>query len=177
MFRETVTNIEYKFSLGEISEAKFIDRDLSKNIETALLFVENKKGVKFYLEIGKFLPERCLPKFQLNRDKYCVSNSMLWASIVFWISDGYTCADDIQRFSNMRISNADNFYGEEVTKSIYPVTQTVIREHYVTPSLLSLSHIMKEGDIWWAPIPDGGYKSKDGRDLNLEVINFAMVRY
>ena len=105
MFRDTVTNIEYKFSLGEISEAKFIDRDLSKKIETALLRVVNKEEVNFYLEIGKFHPERCLPKFELKRDTYCVSNSMLWASSVFWISDGYTCADDdIQRFSNMRIS-------------------------------------------------------------------------
>jgi hypothetical protein len=119
LFRDTVTNNEYTFSLGEISEAKFIDRDPPKNLETALLLVVNKEEVKFYLKIGKFLPERCLPKFELQRDKYCVSNSMLWASSVFWISDGYTCVDDIQRFSNMRIFNADNFYGEEVTKIFF----------------------------------------------------------
>ncbi len=108
MFRDTATNIEYKFSLGEISEAKFIDRDPSKSIEIPLLLVVNKEEENIYMEIGKFLPERCLPKLELQRDKYCVSNSMLWASSVFWISDGYTCADNVQRFSNMRLSNADN---------------------------------------------------------------------
>jgi hypothetical protein len=50
------------------------------------------------------------------------------------------------------------------------------REQSITPSLKTLSEFIDGGISWWAPIPDNRFKSRDGRDLNLEVICTMMVR-
>jgi hypothetical protein len=46
----------------------------------------------------------------------------------------------------MRVSGAKSYYGEDVVKSIFPVTLTIIREQYFTPSLRTLFNIFDEGN-------------------------------
>ncbi len=61
----------------------------------------------FFAYIRKFLPERCVPDFKLSRKDYSVTNSMLWASVVFLLSDGYCCQRDIFRYASMRVRDAE----------------------------------------------------------------------
>jgi ribosomal protein S19 len=64
---------------------------------------------------------------------------------MFWISDENACAEDVNRLSNMRVLVARSYNGEDVLKSIFPVTQTILREQFVNPSLLTLFISLKKG--------------------------------
>jgi hypothetical protein len=141
-----------------------------------LLEVVNETGNKFFLDINKFLPERCIPDFILTWRDSSVTNSTLWSPVIFWICDGYSCQRDIYRYSNMKVSDAISFYGEDVINNLFDISTTMTREQAITPSLKTLSEFIDEGISWWAPIPDNRFKSRDGRDLNLEVICSMMVR-
>jgi len=100
---------------------------------------------------------------------------MLWSSVVFWISDGNSCERDVYRFSNMRVNVAETYYGTDVVNNLFSLSQTMTREHSITPSLKNLFDFIECGDTWWAPIPDNNFKGRDGRDLNLEIICAMMV--
>jgi hypothetical protein len=76
----------------------------------------------------------------------------------------------------MRVSDAISFYGEDVIDNLFDISQTMTREQSITPSIKTLSEFIDDGITWWAPIPDNRFKSRDGRDLNLEVICSMMVR-
>ena len=76
----------------------------------------------------------------------------------------------------MKVSDAISFYGEDVITNLSDISTTMTREQAITPSLKTLSEFIDDGISWWAPIPDNRFKSKDGRDLNLEVICSMMVR-
>ena len=75
----------------------------------------------------------------------------------------------------MKVSDAISFYGEDVITNLSDISTTMTREQSITPSLKTLSEFIDDGISWWAPIPDNRFKSKDGRDLNLEVICSMMV--
>ena len=49
---------------------------------------------------------------------------MLWASIVFWLSDGYCCQRDIFRYAKMRVRDAETCYGESVVNNIFDINIT-----------------------------------------------------
>ena len=104
-----VTSIEYKFSLGEICDALFHEAMLCDGAQVELLEVVNATEHKFFLDINKLLPERCIPDFILSWNDSSVTNSSLWSPVIFWISDGYICQRDIFRYSNMRVSDAISF--------------------------------------------------------------------
>ena len=76
----------------------------------------------------------------------------------------------------MRVSNAISFNGEDVINNLFDINQTMNLEQSITPSIKTLSELIDDGITWWAPIPDNIFKSRDGRDLNLEVICPMMVR-
>jgi hypothetical protein len=76
----------------------------------------------------------------------------------------------------MRVSDAMTFYGEDVINNMFDISQNMTREQSITPSIKTLSELIDDGITWWAPIPDNRFKSRDGRDLNLEVICSMMVR-
>ncbi len=85
------------------------------------------------------------------------------------------CVKDIDRFSNMSLVEAKTYYGEEQVSKIFPLEHIVCRLELIAPSLKTLSNLLCDGDLTWAPILDSANKSNDGRDLNLEVINLMRV--
>jgi hypothetical protein len=161
--------------LGEICDVKFHDAIECDGEQVELLEVRNTKDRNFFVDIRKFLPERCIPEFKLSREDFSVTNAMLWSTVVFWISDGSSCERDVFRFSNMRVNVAETYYGEDVVNNLFSLSQTMTREQSITPSIKTLSDFIEFGDTWWAPIPDNRFKGRDGRDLNLEVICAMMV--
>ena len=128
------------------------------------------------LDIRKFPHERCIADFIMSWNDSSVTYSMLWSPIIFWISDGYSCQRDIFRYSNMRVSDATSFYGENIINSLFDICQTINCEQSITLSIKTLYEFIDDGTTWWAPIPDNRFKSRDGRNLNLEVICSMMVR-
>ncbi len=79
---------------------------------------------------------------------------MLWAFVVFWISDGYCCQRDIFRFANIKVRYAETFYDVNVVNNIFYISITMTREQSRNPSLSTLSFYIDIGMTWWAPIPD-----------------------
>ena len=75
----------------------------------------------------------------------------------------------------MMVKSAGQYYSPENLSNILPIDAKVQRSMLIAPSLLTLEMIINDGDTWWAPVPDVGYKSDDDRDLNLEAINSMMV--
>ena len=171
-----VENIHYKFNLGRITDVSYFEKEFDDDKFISLLRIVNDNGSEFNLDINKFLPEQCIPKFELNRVEKRVSNSNLWATSIFWPFDGTLCSLDILRFSRLSVKEANTYYGEEQVSHIFPLDQTVCRSFTLTPSLRTLKTIVECGECFWGPIPDPCYKGRDGRDLNLEVINTMMVR-
>ena len=85
------------------------------------------------------------------------------------------CVKDLDRFSNMSLVEAKIYWGEEQVSKIFPLDHTACRVELIAPSHKTLFKLALDGDLMWAPIPDSAYKSNDGRDLNLEVINSMRV--
>ncbi len=85
------------------------------------------------------------------------------------------CVKDIVRFSNMSIKEASIYYGEEQVSKLFPLNQTVCRQELISLSRKTINDLVQDGDLMWAPIPDSGYKSSDGRDLDLDAINSTRV--
>jgi hypothetical protein len=85
------------------------------------------------------------------------------------------CVKDIVRFSNMSLKEASIYYGEDHASYIFPLDHTVCRTELISPSLQTLDRLICAGVLMWALIPDPGYKSVDGRDLSLDVINSMRV--
>lgn len=141
-----------------------------------MLCVVNNDDAEFYLDIKKFLPERCLPKFQFKLRYTEFTNSNIWGTSIFWVYDGMMCVKDIVRFSNMSLKEAVIYYGEDQVANIFPLDHKVCRTELISTSSKTLENLICDGDLMWAPIPDPGYKSVDGRDLNLDVINSMRVR-
>ena len=77
----------------------------------------------------------------------------------------------------MRVSDVMSFYGEDGINNMFDISQTMTRAQSVTPNIKTLCEFIDNGITWWAPIPDNIFKSRDGRDLNLEVICSMMVRH
>jgi len=72
----------------------------------------------------------------------------------------------------MSLKEAAIYYGEDkVSENMIPLYHKVCRTKLISMSLKTLCKIICDGDLMWAPIPDPGYKSVDGRYLNLDVIN------
>jgi hypothetical protein len=55
--------------------------------EVNLLERRNATENKIFLDIHKFLPERCMPDFILSWNDSLGTNSNLWSPAIFWISD------------------------------------------------------------------------------------------
>jgi hypothetical protein len=174
-FFQTVTSVEYKFNLREIRNTKLVEKRNDMGVMSSLLSVKNIDDIEFFLDIKKFLPERCIPKLEFSNKYFELTNSMIWGTSIFWIFDGMMCVKDLDRFSNMSLVEAKIYWGEEQVSKIFPIDHTVCRVELITPSLKTLSQLALDGDLMWAPIPDSAYKSNDGRDLNLEVINSMRV--
>jgi hypothetical protein len=171
----TVTSVEYKFNLGEIRKINLVEKRNDLGIMSSLLSVSNIDNTEFFLDIKKFLPERSIPKLEFSNKYYDLTNSIIWGTSIFWIYDGMMCVRDIDRFSNLSLVEAKIYYGEEQVSKIFPIDQTVCRLNLIAPSLKTLYNMVCDGDLMWAPIPDSAYKSNDGRDLNLDVINSMRV--
>ena len=75
----------------------------------SLFLIKNTQDIKFYVKIGNFYPERCMPEFKLYSKEKEVSNSALWAPSGFLICDGDSCARDIFRMSNLTTKMANRF--------------------------------------------------------------------
>ena len=137
----------------------------------SLLSVVNVDDAKFFLDIKKFMPERCIPEFQFQKRYTQFTNSNIGGTSIFWVYDGMMCVKDIVRFSGISLNEADIYCGEDQVSEIFPLDHTVCRTELMSPSLQTLDRLICDGDLMWAPIPDPGYKSVDGRYLNLDVIN------
>jgi len=175
-FFSTVTSVEYKFNLGEIRKTYLVEkRNDDLGIMSSLLSVSNSDDMEFFLDIKKFLPERCIPKLEFSNKYFELTNSIIWGSSIFWIYDGRMCVKDIDRFFNMSLVEANIYYGEKQVSKIFPLDYKVCRLELIDPSLKTLHNLVCDGDLMWAPIPDSAYKSNDGRDLNLDVINSMRV--
>ena len=174
-FFSTVTSVEYKFNLGEIRKTSLVEKRNDLGIMSTLLSVSNIDDMEFFLDIKKFLLERCTPKLEFSNKYYELTNSIIWGSSIFWIYDGMMCVKDIDRFSNMSLVEANIYYGEEQVSKIFPLDHTVCRLELIAPSLKTINNLVCDGDLMWAPIPDSAYKSNDGRDLDLDVINSMRV--
>ncbi len=85
------------------------------------------------------------------------------------------CVKDIVQFSNMSIKEASICYGEEQVSKLFPLDHTVCRQELISLSRKTINDLVQDGDLMWAPVPDLRYKSSDGRDLNLDVINSMRV--
>ena len=130
------------------------------------------------MKIENFYPERCIPEFKLYPKEKEVSNSALWAPSVFGMYDGNSCARDIFRMSYLTTQMANRFYGETILEALlFPTSHNVTREELVSQKIQTLQQFIERGKTWWAPIPDEIYKSKDGKDLNLEVICKMMLDF
>ena len=105
--------------------------------QVELLEVVNATENKCFLDIHKFLPKRCISEFILSWNDSSITNSNLWSPVIFWISDGHRCQRDIFRYSNMRVSDAISFYGEDVINNMFDISQTLHmnREQSKTPSI------------------------------------------
>ena len=90
--------------------------------------------------------------------------------------DTYKCRRDIYSIFEYESFWCWIIYGEYVINNLFNISQTMIREQSITPSLKTLSDFIDDGITWWAPIPENRYQSRDGRGLNLEVICTMMVR-
>jgi hypothetical protein len=75
----------------------------------------------------------------------------------------------------MSLKEAVIYYGEEQVANIFPLDHKVCRTELISTSCKTLENLICDGDLMWAPVPDPGYKSVDGRDLNLDVINSMRV--
>jgi len=80
------------------------------------------------------------------------------------------CVKDIVRLSNMSLKEAVIYYGEDQVLEIFTLDRTVCRTKLISTSLKTLHMLICDGDLMWAPIPYPGYKSVDGKDLNLDVV-------
>jgi hypothetical protein len=167
--------VEYKFNLGEIRKAKLVEKRNDLGMMSNCLSVKNIDDNEFFLDIKKFLPERCIPNLEFSNKYFDLTNSIIWGTSIFWIFDGMMCVKDIDRFSNMSLVEANLYWGEEQVSKIFPLDHTACRVELITPSLKTLSQLALDGELMWAPIPDFALKSNDGRDLNLEVINSMRV--
>ena len=105
-----------------------------------------------------------------------ISNETLWSPSIFWMFDGKSCERDILRYCGMSIREAVFYYGETQVSNIHSLDTKFAREELVSPNSKTLTMIVEEGDLWWAPVPNLDYQTTSGRDLNLEVINRMMVR-
>jgi hypothetical protein len=85
------------------------------------------------------------------------------------------CQRDIVRFSNMRVSVAETYFGDKNLNNLFNISQTLTREQSRTSSIHTFFDFIDSRITWWAPIPDTRYKSQDGRSLNLEVICSMIV--
>jgi len=99
---------------------------------------------KIFLDIHKFLPERFILDFILSWNDSSVTNSNIWSHVIFWISDGYNCQRDMFRYSNMQVSYAISFYGENVINNLFDISQTMTREQSITPSIQTLSEFIDD---------------------------------
>ncbi len=75
----------------------------------------------------------------------------------------------------MSLKDAVIYYGEDQVSEIFPLDHKVCRTELISTNLKTLDKLICDGDLMWAPIPDPRYKSVDGRDLNLDVINSLRV--
>ncbi len=142
---------------------------------SSLLSVINIDDIEYFLDNKKVLPERCIPKLEFSNKYFELTNSIIWGTSIFWIFDGMMCVKDIDRFSNMSLVEAKIYWGEEQVSKILLLDHTACRIELKAPNLKTLFKLACDGDLMWAPIPDTAYKSNDGRDLNLEVINSTRV--
>ena len=126
---------------------------------------------EFFLDIKKFLPERCIPKFYFKKRYTEVTNSNIRVTSIFWIYDGIMCVKEIVRCSNMSLKEAEIYYGEDQVLEIFPLDHTVCRSELNHTSLKTLYRIICDSNLMRAPLLDSGYNSVDGRDLNLDLIN------
>ncbi len=65
---------------------------------SSLLSVGNTDDIEFFLDIKKFLPERCIPKLEFSKKYIEWTNSIIWGTSISWIYDGMMCVKDIDRF-------------------------------------------------------------------------------
>ena len=174
---------ESKFLVGEISAVKYegVKEILSKKWN--IVKVENSTGKTCRLPIEKFIPERCSPAFEFKKENIESykddkdSNSQLWSKIVFWLADGNRCAIDLHNMANATIKIAkEALYSKEIVDSLDLLKDEKHRLQTFESSTC-LGDYWSKGDLWWAPPAYVENVSKDGRDLNLEVINQMMVSY
>jgi hypothetical protein len=117
---------------------------------STLLSVNNSDDNEFFLDIKKFLPERCIPKLEFSDKYFELTNSIIWGSSIFWIYDGMMCFKDNDHFSNMSFVEANIYYGEEQVSKIFPLEHSVCRLELIASSLKTLHNIVCDGDLMWA---------------------------
>jgi hypothetical protein len=86
------------------------------------------------------------------------------------------CVKDIVRFSNLSITETSIYHGEEHVSKKYKLDHKECRLELIAPSRKTIYNFNWDEDLMWAPIPDSGFKSTDGRDLNINVINSMRVK-
>jgi hypothetical protein len=67
----------------------------------------------------------------------------------------------------MFLKEAVTYYGEDQVSEIFPLDHKVCQTDLISASLKTLDKLICDGDLMWAPIPDPGYKSVDGKRLFL----------
>ncbi len=97
-----VTSVEYKFNLGKIRKTNLVEKRNDLGKMSSLLSVKNIDDIEFFLDIKKFLHERCIPKLEFSNKYFELTNSIIWGTSIFWIFVGMMCVKDIDRFSNIK---------------------------------------------------------------------------
>ena len=76
-----------KYTIREICRVSYRRAEVN-GVEMCLLKVRNELNQDFFFNIYKFLPEFCIPEFEIDHQKHTVSNFQVWDRVAFWICDG-----------------------------------------------------------------------------------------
>lgn len=163
-------NFEAQFHLGEIDTCE---------ADGKYIVVISEDGNKFYLRPEKLLLHRNIPELLFMKPvktrptDWRMTNPKLWSSLAFWPFCQKTAAKDIHNFANMTISHVSRIDPTVVSK--VPVFEKSVAPIVQSENLITLGSLVSNGELWWAPRPLKVYKSPDGFDLNLAVLQAMRV--
>lgn len=163
-------NFEAQFHLGEVDTCE---------ADGKYIVVIDEDGTRFYLRPEKLLLHRNVPELGFKKPAntrptdWEMTNPGLWSSLAFWPFCRKTAAKDIHNFANMTTHHVSQIDPPLVDR--IPVYKKSEAPLVVLESKQTLGSLVSNGELWWAPRPLKAYKSPDGFDLNLAVLQAMRV--
>lgn len=128
----------------------------------------------------KLLLHRNVPELKFDKppdtrpEEWKMTNSSLWSSLAFWPFCTKTAAQDIHNYANMTTSHASKIDPSLVERiPVFKGPDAVLEKTGL--SSVTLGRLASNGELWFAPRPLKAYKSPDGFDLNLAVLQAMRV--